>query len=180
MLTDFQKRKLTVLFHHHDMDGDGFLGKADYERMAKRICEIQAYVPGSAEHEAAYAQNMAVWEQVQQVADKDRDGRVSLEEYLESWNITLGDEKLHDQLVTGYAQSVLALWDRDDDGRLSGVEYAACLGCYGVGAEGAREAFRHLDRGGRGYLATETLIKRYEEFLGDDPDAPGNWLAGPY
>ena len=180
MLTDFQKRKLTVLFRHHDMDADGFLNKADYERFAKRLCEIQGYVPGSAEHEAAYAHNMAVWEQVQQVADKDRDGRVSLEEYIESWGITLGDEKLHDQLVTGYAQSLLALWDRDGDGRLSGVEYAAALGCYGVGEEGAREAFRHLDRDGRGYLAVETIAQRYEEFLGDDPDAPGNWIAGPY
>lgn len=181
MLTDFQKRKLTVLFHHHDMDDDGFLGKADYERFAKRFCEIQGYVPGSAEHEAAYAHNMAAWEQVQQVADKDRDGRVSLEEYLESWDITLGDEKLYDQLVTGYAQSLLALWDRDGDGRLSGVEYAAFLDCYGVGEKSAREAFRHLDPDGRGYLTLETLTGRYDEFLlSDDPDAPGSWVFGPY
>ena len=32
MLTEFQKRKLTVAFHHHDMDNDGLLGQADYEQ----------------------------------------------------------------------------------------------------------------------------------------------------
>ena len=180
MLTELQKRKLTVLFNHHDTDDDGFLGKADYERFAERFCDIQGYAPGSPQGEAAHAQNMAVWEQVRQVADKDRDGRVALEEYLESWDVTLGDKKLYDQLVTGYAQSLLALWDRDGDGRLSGAEYAAFLGCYGVGEDSALEAFRHLDPDGRGYLLLETLMKRYDEFMGDDPDAPGNWMAGPF
>jgi hypothetical protein len=181
MLTDLQKRKLTVLFQHHDMDEDGFLGKADYERFAERFCEVQGYAPDSPQGEAAHAQNMAVWEQVRQVADKDGDGRVTLEEYLGSWNVTLSDKKLYDQLVTGYAQSLLALWDRDGDGRLSGVEYAAFLGCYGVGEESAREAFRHLDPDGHGYLTLETLTRRYDEFfLVDDPDAPGSWVFGPY
>lgn len=181
MLTEFQKRKMTALFNHHDTDGDGFLGKADYERFAKRFCEIQGYAPDSPQCETAYAQNRSAWEQVQQVADKDGDGRVTLEEYLESWDVTLSDKKLYDQLVTGYAQSLLALWDRDGDGRLSGIEHAAFLGCYGVGEESAREAFLHLDPDGNGYLTLETLTKRYEEFfLGDNPDAPGGWIFGPY
>ena len=180
MLTEFQKRKLTVVFHHQDMDNDGFLGKADYEQFVKRVGEIQNYPPGSPQYEALYAQNMAVWEQVRQVADKDGDDRVSLEEFLESYDVTLGDEKLYDQLVTQYAQSLLALWDRDGDGRLSGVEYVALCGAWGVGEGAAREAFRHLDRDGNGYLSTEELMQNFKEFYGDDPDAPGNWIVGPY
>jgi Ca2+-binding EF-hand superfamily protein len=181
MLSEFQKRKLTVMFHHHDMDDDGFLGKADYEQFAKRFGEIQDYPPGSPQYEAFYAQNMAAWEHVRQVADKDGDDRVSLEEFLESYDVTLSDEKLYDQLLTQYAQSMLALWDRDGDGRLSGVEFVALGGCYGVGEGAAREAFRHLDRDGNGYITTEEFMKNVKEFyLSDDPDAPGNWLVGPY
>jgi len=181
MLTELQKRKLTVLFHHHDMDDDGFLDKADFEQFAKRFCEIQNYSPGSPQYEAAYTQNMAIWEQVRQLADKDKDNRVSLEEHLESYGVTLSDEKLYNQLVKEYAQSMLALWDRDGDGRLSGVEFVALSGCWGIGEGAAREAFRHLDRDGNGYITTEEFMKDVEEFyLSDDPDAPGNWLVGPY
>jgi len=180
MLSELQKRKLTVLFHHQDMDNDGYLARADYDQFAKRFCEIQNYSPGSPQCEATYTQTMAAWEHVQQVADKDKDGRVSLEEFLESYDVTLGDEKLYNQLVTEYVKSMLALWDRDGDGRLSGVEYAAFIGCGGVGEEAAREAFRRLDRDGNGYLSIDELMQNVKEFYGDDPDAPGNWSAGPY
>jgi Ca2+-binding EF-hand superfamily protein len=180
MLSELQKRKLTVLFHHHDMDNDGYLTKADYEQFVKRFGEIQNYPPGSPQYEAMYTQTMAAWEHVRQVADKDKDDRVSLEEFLESYDVTLGDENLYNQLVMGYGKSLLALWDRDGDGRLSGVEYVALFGCYGIGEEAAREAFRHLDRDGNGYLTIEELMQNAKEFYGDDPDAPGNWILGPY
>jgi Ca2+-binding EF-hand superfamily protein len=181
MLTEFQKRKLTAMFHGQDGDHDGFLDQDDYEQYTKGICEIQNFLPGSAEYEALHAQNMAVWEQVRQVADQDGDNRVSLEEFLRSYDITLNDEKLSDQLVRQYARSVMAVWDRDGNGRLSGVELVTLLGCYGVEGEAAREAFRHLDRDGSGYLTVEGLMERIEEFYrSEDPDAPGNWLFGPY
>lgn len=181
MLTEFQKRKLTAVFHHQDMDHDGFLGKADYEQFAKRFGEIQNYPPGSPQYEAFYSQNMAVWEQVRQVADRDKDNRLSLEEFLASYDVTLSDEKLFDQFVIQYAKSTLESWDRDGDGRLSGVEYVALLGCFGLKEEAAREAFRHLDRDGNGYLSIEEVVQNAKEFyLSDDPDAPGNWSFGPY
>ena len=180
MLSEFQKRKLTMLFHHQDLNHDGFLDKADFEQFAKRLCEIQNYSPGSPQYEAVYTQNMTVWERVRKLADKDKDNRVSLEEHLESYGLTLSDENLYNQLVTEYVKSLLTLWDRDGDGRLSGIEYVAFAGCGGVGAEAAREAFRHLDRDGNGYLTIDELMQNVKEFYGDDPDAPGNWIAGPY
>ena len=97
MLTEFQKHKLTVAFHYHDMDHDGFLGKADYEQFVKRFGEIQNCSPGSPQHEAVYTQTMAVWEHLRQVADKDKDDRVSLGEFLESYDVTLSDGKVPNQ-----------------------------------------------------------------------------------
>jgi len=181
MLTELQKRKLTALFHHQDMNHDGFLGKADYEQFVKSFGEIQNHSPGSPEYETFYTQTMAAWEHVQQVADRDKDNRVSLPEFLESYDLTLSDENTYNQLVTEYGKSLLALWDRDGDVRLSGEEYVALFGCYGVGEETAREAFWHLDRDGNGYLSLDELMKAAQEFyLSDGPDAPGNWIAGPY
>ena len=180
MLSEFQKRKLTVVFHHHDMNDDGVLEKADYERFVQRFGQVQNFAPDSPEYKAIYGQTMAAWEHVRQVADKDKDNRVSLEEFLESYDVTLGDEKLFEQLVIGYAQTMLASADRDGDGRLSGAEYAALLECYGIAKKSAQEAFRHLDRDANGYLSVEELMQSAREFYGDDPEAPGNWAVGPY
>jgi Ca2+-binding EF-hand superfamily protein len=180
MLSEFQKRKLTVAFHHLDTNGNGFLEKGDYERFVERFGQVQGFALDSPEYKAAYGQTMAAWDHVQRVADKEKDGRVSLEEYLESWDVTLSDEKLFDQLAVGYCRSLLDMWDRDGDGTLSGVEYAALLECYGATEKAAREAFRRLDRDGNGYLSVEELTQSVREFYGDDPDAPGNWTLGPY
>lgn len=43
-----------------------------------------------------------------------------------------------------------------------------------------KEAVRHLDVDGTGYLTNEQLMQGYKEFLGDDPDAAGNWSVGQY
>ena len=103
-----------------------------------------------------------------------------MEEFLESYDVTLNDESLFDQLVIQYANAVFAAWDRDGDKRLSGVEYAALLGCYNIPEKVAHDAFRRLDRDRNGYISVEELTQNVREFYGDDPDAPGNWMAGPY
>jgi Ca2+-binding EF-hand superfamily protein len=180
MLSEFQKRKLTALFNHHDTNGDGFLGKDDYEQFVEKMGQVQNFAPDSPEYKAAYSQTMAAWEHTRKVADKDQDGRVSLEEFLASYDVTLSDEKLFDQLVIGYAHTIFGSWDRDGDERLSGVEYVALGECYGIAEKATQQAFQHLDRDGNGYLSVEELVQSVREFFGDDPDAPGNWMMGPY
>lgn len=180
MLSEFQKRKLTRLFQHHDQDHDGFLTKMDYEGFARRVCELWDYPPGTAEYEAFYAQNVAVWDYVQSVADQDGDKRVSADEFLASYEITLGDETLMDRMVAGYATSAFQLADRDGDGKISREEFLGLVGCYGLAQQPAQKAFSLLDADGTGYLTNERIVEIYRQFLGDDPDAPGNWLMGPY
>ena len=180
MLSELQKRKLTALFRCHDRDGDGFLTKADYEGFAQRVCELWKYAPGTYEYDTAHAQNEAVWNYVQEVADADKDGRVSLDEHLAAYDNTLSDEKIFDRMVVRYGDTLLNLCDLDRDGKVSEAEYVAFSECYGVAREASQEAFRLLDLNGSGYVSIEEMMKRGREFYGDDPDAPGNWLVGPY
>ena len=180
MLGKIQKRKLTMLFHRHDRNNDGFLTKADYEGFAKKICKLWKYAPGSPQYEATYAQNVAVWDYVQAVADKNKDGKVSLDEFLTSYDVTLSDPKLFDSMVVQYCTTMLKMGDVDGDGKLSGAEFVGFLQCYGLPKKEAQEAFRRLDVGGTGYLDIDETMKLAKEFYGDDPKAPGNWLFGPF
>ena len=180
MLSELQKRKLTALFHHHDRNGDGFLTKADYAGFAERVCKLWKYAFGSPEYKALYAQNVAVWDYVQAVADKDKDGRVSLDEFLASYDNTIHDKTMFDRMVVQYGTTIIQLGDLDRDGKMSAAEWIAFLGCYGLPEKGAQEAFGHMDVDGTGYLTNEQMVQLYTEFLGDDPDAPGNWVVGPY
>lgn len=133
-----------------------------------------------AEYEAFYAQNVAVWDYVQRVADKDQDNQVSLDEFLASYVVTLSDPALVERNIVGYASSAIQLADRDRDGKISRAEFVALLRCYGPTNDAAQEAFDHLDVNSAGYLTAEQMVQSYKEFLGDDPDAPGNWMMGPY
>ena len=182
MLTELQKLKLTAMFNYYDLDGDGVLEKADYEEFARRTCEALGFAPGSPEYDQVYAANVDAWEnETLQRFDKDGDGRVSLEEHLEAHEALLSDKELFNQIVMRDSEGLLGLWDQDGDGKLSSQEYAKALWCYGVEKEAAREAFQHLDRNGSGYLSIEEILKALEEFYqSDDPEAPGNWLMGPY
>jgi Ca2+-binding EF-hand superfamily protein len=106
---------------------------------------------------------------------------VSLEEHLEAHEALLSDKELFNQIVMRDSEGLLGLWDQDGDGKLSSQEYVKALWCCGVGEEAAREAFQHLDRDGSGYLTIEKILKALKEFYrSDDPEAPGNWLMGPY
>ena len=124
---------------------------------------------------------MASWESDVGAFDKDNDGRISLEERLAAYEVTLNDPNSYDQLATQYAHLILGMWDRDGDGRLSADEYIKLLWCYGIEEDDAREAIKHVDRDGDGYLTKEDIIQALDEFyFSDDPDAPGNWMFGPY
>ena len=128
------------------------------------------------------AQTVQSWDNEQlKVFDADGDGRISLEEHIASYDVSLNNPEMFQQLTMQYTQNVFGLWDQDHDGKLSVDEYAKLLGCYGGKEQDARNAFRHLDRDGDGYLDADEIVKAVEEFyLSDDPDAPGNWLIGSY
>jgi Ca2+-binding EF-hand superfamily protein len=182
MLTELQKRKLTALFNHEDMNKEGFYERADAEEFVRRICVVLGFAPGSPEAERVRASTSA---SRQQEALKEfyqkKGNRESLEDYLELCDLIINDEKLLTQLGTGYAHLMFELWDQNKDGKLSADEFVKLEWCYGVGEDAAREAFRKLDRNGDGYLTIEEGTQAAREFyLSDDPAAPGNWLFGPY
>ena len=62
MLTDLQKRKLTVQFHQNDINKSGYIERADFEQFAKRICIALGIPEGSPSYEQVHTQTLAAWD----------------------------------------------------------------------------------------------------------------------
>ncbi len=181
MLTEFQRRKLTRAFQNYDYNKDGFVERRDYEQAAQGIADHLGLPSGSEVREKHTVEFMAGWEQIRQVADQDGDDRVTLDEFLTVNEFVLSHREIFERLILGTAENLMSWQDKDKDGRVSWDEFLGSVLVFGQTQAEAEEAFRHLDRDADGYLDKEEWLRNTEEFfLSDDPDAPGNWLLGPY
>ncbi|HEX9314793.1 MAG TPA: hypothetical protein VGA71_05195, partial [Actinomycetota bacterium] len=80
--------------------------------------------------------------------------------------------------MSALVDSFYSMADRDGDGLISEEELTLHYRAWRHTEDQAREAFTHLDRGGRGGISKQDWMQNLEEFYySDDPEAPGNWLA---
>jgi Ca2+-binding EF-hand superfamily protein len=181
MLTDFQKRKLNALFNLYDVNQDGFVEQADFEHIVQNLATIQGFQPGSSGYTRLSANHMAVWHNIQQLSGAPGSQRVTPEEFIAGHDRLLSVKDTFLATVGSFADSIIELSDRDGDRRLSQQEYVANLRSFNADEAVATEAFRRLDRNGDGYLTHDEISQAVEEFYySEDPEAPGNWLIGPF
>ncbi|MBI3943901.1 MAG: EF-hand domain-containing protein [Chloroflexi bacterium] len=181
MLSDLRRRKLTTLFNLYDANRRGFVEEEDYKRIAQSIAKFLGAQPGTPEYDKLDAQYMAVWQNLRQMADKDNDNRVTLAEYLASWEELTSQRDVFAGLVMSLSENIIEMEDTDKDGRVSIQEYVTYSVHHNINGQDAENSFRRLDRDGNGYLSKEELLQNIEEFfLSEEPNAAGNWLVGPY
>lgn len=180
MLSDLHEQKATHYFHLIDEDGNGIVEVSDFALRAQRLAATHN-VTADGRREKLRDQVMTWWDHICTISDFDGDARVTLPEWKAYWRsiqrgVERGDNTL--QTLNRAARNTLHAVDRDGNERVTPQEYAAWLKAWG--ADGYEVAFRHLDRGGKGFLTEEDLVVAIHEFyLSDEPDAPGNALYGP-
>ena len=184
MLSDLQKRKISHQFKMLDLNGDGFLSDADIEMIVNNLAREFQVSPASDTYAALKAVYEGQWKQVQQFADPNQDGRVSLDELLAYWDATLNTPGALDVLVANYSQSYFALFELLDPAGPKSCYTAERWGKYFVAhnqpyQDGAA-GIQAIDHDGNGMVDTAEAIRAMREFFGDDPSAPGNILFGPY
>jgi Ca2+-binding EF-hand superfamily protein len=174
-LSELRRKKLSRLFAIYDADHNGYIERADFERLGAFFATVNGFAPDSAEAAAMRAQNQADWKKMEQAADSDRDGRVGLEEFL-AYSAEMDDMS---EVANRTAGMIVAMMDRDRDGKVSRQEYVAGAPPE-VGQAHSAAMFAKLDRDGDGYLTSGEVLGAVQELmLGEDPNAPGNELLGP-
>ena len=181
MLTDLQTRKLTRRFKVSDSDHNGVLERVDFERIADVAADLRGWKPGSPEHKRLQANLIGWWSGMQPVADVDKSNQITLQEWLDYNDRLIHDAALYQQTSGAVIEFDLQVYDLDGDGTLNLGDYTAFFKSLGLSAAAAAEVFPKLDRNGDGFISRPELLQLVDEFFkSDDPQAPGNWMLGPY
>jgi Ca2+-binding EF-hand superfamily protein len=181
MLTDLQRRKLTRYFRVYDLDDDGRLANADFERVVENVRILHDVDAGSAVYCRLRDAYIIRWDALRGFADKDADGSVDLDEWLGYWTELLGSSERYDAEVVAVTDRIFEMFDTDGDGVLGANEFCDFFGMFGLKTAMARQVFIGLDLDGDGAITRDELLEMADQFYrSNDPAAPGNNLFGPY
>ncbi|TRY68920.1 hypothetical protein TCAL_05220 [Tigriopus californicus] len=107
-LTNFQRRKLKYDFYtFFDLNNDGFLTYNDFLWAKDKICYMSGWKIDSPKYKITEALFHEIWDSLVQIADMDKDGKITKKEWLAMWTvykreISMGEEKQKDFLKTVY------------------------------------------------------------------------------
>ncbi len=126
--------------------------------------------------------SLGLWGHLADVADADKDGSITVEEYKKAFaDGLLVTEESFVQGYRPFLDAIMAIADTDGDGKLNIGEHVRWTGALMHLPEPvARDIHRRLDSDGDGYITTEDLLQAIHDFYFDeDPAGPGSWMLGP-
>lgn len=180
MLTELQTRKWTRLFHVYDADGNGVVEKTDFETIFQNVAVARNLTPGSPEYQKLHAKFMEDWEYLQKDVDKNNNGQIDIQEWLEHGEHRINSPEMY-QTVIDLANQMFELLDLDGNGVISLAEYKTVLQSWRVSEDVAAENFPKLDLNGDGAINKDEFVELVRQFhTSDDPDSPGNFFFGPF
>jgi Ca2+-binding EF-hand superfamily protein len=181
-ISEYLSRKLARRFQTFDFDGDGRIERSDFEASAGRMADEFELSSHSPARQRLLELSLGVWDHLDSVADTNRDGEITLEEYKQAFSSGLLEtEASFEQGYQPFLQAIMAIADTDGDGMLDADEHARWTGSLMNLPDGdARQIHRRLDTDGDGLITTQDLLQAIHDFYFDEnPDSVGMWLLGP-
>lgn len=176
MSSEFQRHKISNVFHLMDTDHNGVLEESDFAALAERWA---SYREGTDRH-LVQALMMGWWATLLAASDEDADpakGEVSLEGTLRVVD-RLGDMT---SSVEGTAKAMFEIIDENGDDLISAEEYNRLIEVWNGFPIDTDTTFSLLDLNDDGYLTKEEFILLWTQFwVGDNPDEPGTWMFGRF
>ena len=180
-ISEFLDRKLSKRFRTYDDDGDGFVEREDFAVASRRLGAKFGHGPESEAWQHFDALCVGLWDHLVDVADTDRDGRISEQEYKDAFaRGMLETPETFDAGYLPFLEALLGIVDGDSDGRLDVEEHIRWTGALMRLTEAeARGAFAGVDQDEDGSISTRELLDAIRAFYFDeDPAGPGAWLLG--
>lgn len=181
-MSNFLARRLARRFRTLDDDRNGFLERSDFEVSAARMAAEFGHGPESPARQKLVALSLGLWEHLLNVADKDADGRISLDEYKVAFAAGLLETpESFDQGYVPFLDAIMEIVDQDRDGRLTVTdEIRWTKALMHLPEADSRETFRRIDKDGDGFITVSELLEAIRGYYFDDsPDSPGYWTLGP-
>jgi Ca2+-binding EF-hand superfamily protein len=174
MASEFQRRKISGVFGAMDADRDGCLTESDFRALTARWLDLRGTDAGTPEGQQLAAIMMGWWGTLLD-ADRDGDGKVTLDEVLD----VVDELPKMPGAVTGTAAAMFEAVDENGDGAISAAEYHRLIEAWSGADTPTDDVFAHLDLDGDGRLSRDEFAGHWLEFwAGDDPAAPGSWVFG--
>ena len=113
--------------------------------------------------------------------DKNRDYKVSLQEWLDYHAVILNDKKKYESEIVAMVNLIFDVFDTDGDGTINRQEWIDFLSVYNNHRIYAEKSFVQIDLNQDGFLCKEEFLKvLYDFYHSDDPKSLGNYLFIPY
>lgn len=183
LLGDLRRRKLGKLFDIVDTDDDGAVNVTDYKALGQRLAEhagTHMNETQAAELQETFKQ---IWDEFQSGADKDGDGKINKEEFI---NSLLAPQVSDPAKLVRYigltCNLFFGLADADRNGRISKQEHMNLgMKVLRLSEAEAATSFSKLDFWKKGYVTMDAYIVAYTEFLTSPLSiSPGNHLFGNF
>lgn len=178
MPTDLQRRKLEKVFASFDMDQDGVLHEGDLTSMARIWCETYGVAPQSQEWVKIHEHAHNLWSDMRATLDTEDTHQVAVADWV-AWVDEPDFAEFVVRTAVPFSMAVFDVADDDQDGKINVAEMMAAQSKSGMSESETRTVFHKLDTDQDGYVTNAEYFAAAKDFyLSDDPEAPGNLIAG--
>ncbi|HIB69200.1 MAG TPA: hypothetical protein EYO33_29965 [Phycisphaerales bacterium] len=174
-VSSLRQAKVRHLFNIYDADGNGVLEKFDFQSIADNFARARGLESEADSYRRLRDGSLKVWSRLQQHADKNGDGKITLEEMLSYHNLITHDPALFQEQVVSLTEGIFQVLDSDSDGVITRGEYFEFASC--LGFQALPEDYELITQGQE--FTRELFQERLSEFfLSQRADSPGNRLFG--
>ncbi|XP_034834801.1 calexcitin-2-like [Maniola hyperantus] len=179
MISEFRKMKYLYLFHaFFDTNSSGSIDKNDFEVAIENIAKLRGWKPEDEKYKETEKSLKDIWEGLEKAADANKDGQVSIEEWLTMWEEFAKNPSEPFEWQAMYCKFIFELEDASSDGVIDSEEFSTVHECFGLQKEDSEAAFKFMTRGKKTITWEEfqELWKQY--FTSENPMDPGNFIFG--